>query len=81
MKLPISTLERNLIQYQGVPDETEFLEIGVFPLRWIIQMVLDSEIRDSMTILAVLLAARQFGQQDCCRRWRALDTFREKWRF
>ena len=53
---------RNLIQYQGVPDETEFLEIGVFPLRSIIQMVLDSEIRDSMTILAVLLAARQLGQ-------------------
>ena len=53
---------RNLIRYQGVPDETEFLEIDVFPFRSIIQMVLESEIRDSMTILAVLLAARQLGQ-------------------
>src|SRR5271157_921297 len=53
---------KNLTQFQGVPDETEFLEIGIFPFRSIIQMVLESEIRDSMTILAVLLAARQLGQ-------------------
>lgn len=52
---------RNLTQVQAVPDETEFLEIEVFPFASVIQMVLESEIRDSMTILAVLLAARQLG--------------------
>ena len=53
---------RNIIRYQGVPDASESLEIDVFPFRSIIQMVLESEIRDSMTILAVLLAARQLGR-------------------
>src|SRR5271157_4730759 len=52
----------DLTQVQAVPDETEFLEIEVFPFASVLQMVLDSEIRDSMTILAVLFAARQMGQ-------------------
>lgn len=53
---------RDLTQIQAVPDETEFLEIEVFPFASVLQMVLDSAIRDSMTILAVLFAARQMGQ-------------------
>jgi ADP-ribose pyrophosphatase len=42
-----------------VPDETEFLEVGILPFRDVLQMVLDSEIRDSMTVIAVLWAANQ----------------------
>jgi ADP-ribose pyrophosphatase len=52
---------RNLTQIQAIPDETEFLEIETFPFDQVLQMVLKSEIRDSMTILAVLHAARQLG--------------------
>jgi len=44
-----------------IPDETEFLEIGTFPFEQALEMVLKSEIRDSMTILAVLHTARQLG--------------------
>ena len=52
---------RDLTQIQAIPDETEFLEIETFPFDQVLQMVLKSEIRDSMTILAVLHAARQLG--------------------
>jgi len=52
---------RSLIQAQAVPDETEFLEIETFAFERVLQMALESEIRDSMTILAVLHAARQLG--------------------
>lgn len=52
---------RGLTQIQSMPDETEFLEIETFPFAQVLQMVLDSEIRDSMTILAVLFAARRLG--------------------
>jgi ADP-ribose pyrophosphatase len=52
---------RHLTQIQAIPDETEFLEIETFPFDQVLQMVLKSEIRDSMTILAVLHAARQRG--------------------
>jgi len=50
-----------LIQVQALPDETEFLEIEIFAFERVLQMALESEIRDSMTILAVLCAARQRG--------------------
>lgn len=53
---------RDLTQVRALPDETEFLEIEVFPFSSIIEMVLESEIRDSMTILAVLFAARRLGR-------------------
>jgi ADP-ribose pyrophosphatase len=52
---------RALTQVQAIPDETEFLEIETFKLEHVLQMVLESEIRDSMTILAVLHAARRLG--------------------
>jgi len=51
----------HLTQFQVPPDETEFLEIEIFPFDQALQMVLRSEIRDSMTIVAVLYAARQLG--------------------
>jgi hypothetical protein len=34
------------------------LEVAVFPFQQVLQMVLESEIRDSMTVIAVLLADR-----------------------
>ena len=49
---------RGLTQVRVVPDETEFLEVAVFPFDEVYQMVIDSEIRDSMTVIAVLHAAR-----------------------
>jgi ADP-ribose pyrophosphatase len=53
---------RGLTQVQALPDETEFLEIEVLPFDSVLRMVLDSEIRDSMTVLAVLYAARLMGR-------------------
>lgn len=49
---------RGLVQVQAVPDETEFLEVAIFPFDEVYQMVVDSEIRDSMTVIAVFHAAR-----------------------
>jgi ADP-ribose pyrophosphatase len=40
------------------PDETEFFEIATFPFEDVLEMVKRSEIRDSMTVIAVLHAAR-----------------------
>ncbi len=52
---------RGLTRAEAVPDETEFLEIRVFPFQKVLQMVLTSDIRDSMTVIAVLHAARLRG--------------------
>ena len=49
---------RALTAVEAIPDETEFLEIAIFPFRDVLQMVLDSDIRDSMTVITVLHAAR-----------------------
>jgi len=51
----------HLSQIEAIPDETEFLEIEIFSFDKVLEMVLQSEIRDSMTVLAVLYAARRFG--------------------
>lgn len=40
------------------PDETEFFEVAVFPFAQVLEMVNRSEIRDGMTVIAVLQAAR-----------------------
>ena len=53
---------RGLTQVEAIPDETEFLEVAVFPFQEVLQMVLDSEIRDSMTVITVLHAARLRGE-------------------
>jgi ADP-ribose pyrophosphatase len=51
-------LGRRLVAVESVPDGTEFLEVAIFPFEQALQMVLDNEIRDSMTVIAVLHAAR-----------------------
>jgi ADP-ribose pyrophosphatase len=43
------------------PDETEFFELGVLPFAEALDLVVRSEIRDGMTVIAVLHAARLRG--------------------
>lgn len=52
----------NLKKVKQIPDETEHLEVADFPFKQIYEMVIDSEIRDSMTVIAVLLAAQHRRQ-------------------
>lgn len=54
-------LARGLTPAEAAPDETEFLERRVIPFNEVLQMVETSEIRDSMTVIAVLYAARLRG--------------------
>lgn len=49
---------RDLTPAAAIPDATEFLEVATLPFAEVLDMVLRSEIRDSMTIIAVLHAAR-----------------------
>jgi ADP-ribose pyrophosphatase len=49
---------RGLARVQAIPDETEFLEVAAFPFDQVLQMTLDGEIRDGMTVIAVLYAER-----------------------
>ena len=49
---------RDLTPAASIPDETEFLEVAVLPFQQVLDMVLASEIRDAMTIIAVLHTAR-----------------------
>jgi len=41
------------------PDDTEFIDVRPFPFDTALSMVLEGEIVDGMTVIAVLLAARQ----------------------
>jgi ADP-ribose pyrophosphatase len=41
------------------PDDTEFIEVRPFPFQEALRLVLSGEVLDSMTIIAVLLAARR----------------------
>jgi ADP-ribose pyrophosphatase len=50
---------RGLEPSQLAPDETEFLEIQAFPFDEALRMVLDGEIMDSMSVIALLIAARR----------------------
>jgi ADP-ribose pyrophosphatase len=52
-------LAEGLHSADTTPDETEFIDVRAFPFDTVLQMVLDGEIVDSMTIVAVLLAARR----------------------
>jgi ADP-ribose pyrophosphatase len=54
-------LGEQLIKLELPPDETEFLEVRPFPFEEALRMVLQGEITDSMTIIAVLHAARLRG--------------------
>jgi ADP-ribose pyrophosphatase len=49
----------DLSQHKLPPDDTEFFEIRTFPFDEVLQLVRDSEIRDGMTVTAVLHAALQ----------------------
>ena len=51
-------LGANLVQAALPPDDTEFIEVRPFPFADALRMVLNGEIVDSMTIIAVLHAAR-----------------------
>jgi ADP-ribose pyrophosphatase len=51
-------IARDLTQSALPPDETEFLQIGILPFDEVLTMVLNSEIRDVMTVTAVLIADR-----------------------
>lgn len=45
---------RGLVPAAARPDDTEFMETTVVPLREVVRMVQAGEIRDSMTVVAVL---------------------------
>lgn len=49
----------DLVRSNALPDETEFLEVAALPFADVLRMVLESEIRDAMTVVAVLHAARE----------------------
>ena len=51
-------LGRDLVAAESIPDDTEFFEHAILPFDEVLNMVLTSEIRDAMTMLAVLHAAR-----------------------
>jgi ADP-ribose pyrophosphatase len=44
------------------PDATEFIEVGTFPFEEVLRMVVEDEIKDAMTVVAVLHAARRRGR-------------------
>jgi ADP-ribose pyrophosphatase len=46
---------------QRPADETEFIEVGTFPFADTLRMVVDCEIMDSMSVIAILHAARLRG--------------------
>ena len=51
-------LGRGLIAADAPPDDTEFIERALLPFDEVLRLVLSSEIRDAMTVIAVLHAAR-----------------------
>lgn len=53
---------RDLSKAEAPPDETEFLEVAILPFADVLEMVMTSEIRDSMTVIAVLQAAQLYGR-------------------
>lgn len=52
-------LAEGLHRAETAPDDTEFIDVRPFPFDTALRMVLDGEIVDGMTVVAVLLAARQ----------------------
>jgi ADP-ribose pyrophosphatase len=51
----------DLVQATLPPDETEFIDVRPFPFTEALRMVLSGDIVDSMTIIAILHAARLKG--------------------
>jgi ADP-ribose pyrophosphatase len=54
-------LGEDLCRVELSPDETEFIEVRPFAFEEVLQMVLRSEVTDSMTVIGVLHAARLLG--------------------
>ncbi len=54
-------LGEDLVKAALLPDDTEFIEVRPLPFKTVLQMVLRSEITDSMTVIGVLHAARLLG--------------------
>ncbi|MBI1845909.1 MAG: NUDIX hydrolase [Candidatus Rokubacteria bacterium] len=54
-------LAEDLTAVAHAPDATEFIEVRAFPFAEVVRMVVASEIKDSMTVIAVLHAARRLG--------------------
>lgn len=52
-------LAEDLTTVEHAPDATEFIEVRAFPFREVLRMVETSEIKDAMTVVAVLHAARR----------------------
>lgn len=52
-------LAEGLQKADTAPDDTEFIEVRPFAFDTVLKMVLEGEIVDSMTVIAVLLVARQ----------------------
>jgi ADP-ribose pyrophosphatase len=50
-------LGEDLVPAEAAPDETEFLERRIFAFDEALRMTLDGEIMDSMSVIALLLAA------------------------
>jgi ADP-ribose pyrophosphatase len=55
-------LGEELVPAEAAPDETEFLERRVFAFDEALRMTLDGEIMDSMSVIALLLAALRRGE-------------------
>jgi ADP-ribose pyrophosphatase len=55
------SLGEELVKVELPPDDTEFIEVQPLPFAEVLAMVLRGEITDSMTIIAVLHAARRRG--------------------
>ena len=51
-------LGEEIVKHELPRDKTEFIDVRPFPFEEALRMVLSGEILDSMTIIAVLLAAR-----------------------
>ena len=50
---------QELTPVKALPDDTEFLEQQIFPFDEALRMTLEGEIMDSMSVIALLLTARQ----------------------
>lgn len=54
-------LAENLIQEKSNPEETEILHVRKIPLSKAVEMVLNFEITDSLTVAGIMIAARLKG--------------------
>ena len=55
-------LAEDLRRVERDADETEFIEVRAFPFDEVLRMVVDDEIKDAMSIIAILHAARRRGR-------------------